>query len=262
MELMLGSLYVLAHFVLLFAAIAFMVLLAVAQARRLRWELRHGDVRNRWFARAARRWGIAVLLLAASAPAFAQAPAPAPPATVHAQLFAGWLATVDQNGEGRLQRGADLYALRLVVVADGPAGLRVGFRGDLTALGVIDPSSLDFSRVRTAEGYATVTWPRVFGPVTVGPAVMAGTLIPTQETGARRHLDAFGGGARVGWGSSWLYLLAGRDKAADDACSCSKGRAVVVGTLERWRMSLQGEWISGPSGRKRLGAMVRIPLPH
>lgn len=206
---------------------------------------------HRW--RFAWAWFIAATL---AAPVVAQdAPSVA--------LYGGRLLTVDQDQAGSLARGADLFALRLVVSAPGPYGLRLGFRGDVTSLGYIDPNSLDLSSLKTAEGYTALSWSTRFAGLDVGPAVMAGALVPVEGAVEWRLAMAYAGGARIGRGRSWAYAFVGKDEAADLACSCSPGlRGIVAGSVEIWRVSIQGEWITGPAGRKRVGAMVRLPLPQ
>ena len=176
-------------------------------------------------------------------------------------LYAGRLLTVDEDTTGALTRGDDLYALRLIVAVPGPYGLRVGFRGDLTSLSYIDPSSLEVSGLRTAEGYGALSWSARIGGVDMGPALMAGALVPIQDAVSWRIKSAWGGGARFGYGRSWAYALAGRDAAADGDAYVSQMRFIGAASIEVWRISLQGEWVSGPGGRKRAAAMVRIPLP-
>lgn len=205
------------------------------------------------------------LLLVLAAPAAAQAPEPKPtPYPVTTSLYAGRLLTVDQDQAGHLSRGSDLWALRLIVSAKGPAGFRVGFRGDLTSLSYIDPSNLNLAALRSAEGYGALSWSAgLKSGVSFGPALMAGALVPVENRVDWRLAKAYGGGLRVGYGRSWAYMLAAKDEAADLACACSGGaRGILVGSLEVWRLSLQGEWVSKAGGRKRLGAMVRVPLPQ
>jgi hypothetical protein len=124
---------------------------------------------------------LALLLVLVAVPCYA-ADAPTPPVIA---LYAGCLLTVDQDQGGTLTRGNDLYALRLVVSALGPYGLWLGFRGDLTSLGYISPDSLDLASVRTAEGYGALSWSAAVKGFAVGPAVVAGALVPVQREGGR-----------------------------------------------------------------------------
>ena len=210
---------------------------------------------HRW--RFAWAWVIGAIL---AAPVVAQdAPTLEAPSIA---LYGGRLLTLDQDQAGSLTRGADLFALRLVVAAPGPYGLRLGFRGDVTSLGYLDPNSLDLSTLKTAEGYTALSWSTRVAGLDLGPAVMAGALVPVEGAVEWRLAMAYAGGARVGRSRSWAYAFVGKDEAADLACSCSPGlRGIVAASVEIWRVSIQGEFISGPSGRKRVGAMVRLPMP-
>jgi hypothetical protein len=203
--------------------------------------------------------GAAIAILATAAHAQDAPTLEAP----YVALYGGRLLTVDQDQAGSLTRGADLFALRLIVSAPGPYGLRLGFRGDVTSLGYIDPNSLDLSSIKTAEGYTALSWSTRVAGLDLGPAVMAGALVPVEGAVEWRLAWAYAGGARIGKGRSWAYAVAGKDEAADLACSCSPGlRGIVAGSIELWRISVQAEFISGPGGRKRVGALVRLPLPQ
>lgn len=201
----------------------------------------------------------AVVILVVAAPAAAAERIP-----VVTNLYAGRMVTVEQDNAGRLSRGNDLYSLRLTVAAAGPAGLRLAFRGDITSFAAVDPNAVSLETARSVEGYASLSWTSRTKTFRVGPAVVAGALVPV-EAGVVdwRIKGAYAGGLYVGRGRSWVLGLAGIDRAADAACSCSPGaRAVVAGSLEIWRVSIQGEWISGNGGRKRVGALARLPLPQ
>lgn len=208
------------------------------------------------------RYLLPALLLVVSA-GLARAAEPEPPSMA---LFAGRLVTIDQDGTGALTKGDDLYALRLVVAVPGPLGLRVGFRGDLTALSYIDPATLDPTALRTAEGYGAVSWSTKALGVTLGPAVFAGALIPVQDAVEWRMKGAYGGGLRVGLGSSYVYAMVGKDKASDDrAGGVSPTRLIVPFAVEVpiWKtgIGLQGEIVTGVGGRWRAAVMARIPNP-
>lgn len=200
---------------------------------------------------------LAVLALLAST-----ARAAAQETPVHSALYGGTLVFARQEGQG-YTHDANLFSLRLLSYAP-PMwwGVRLAGRGDLTALGFLDPSSLDLDTVRIAEGYAALYRP--FGEgVTFGPAVVGGGLVPMSDALAWRFSSTWGVGGRIGRERSWLYVLVGTDGASDRNVSeeGSRMRLLVAGSVEWGRTALVGDWVSGEGGRVRAGLMVRIPVP-
>lgn len=178
-------------------------------------------------------------------------------------LYAGRLLTVDIDGSGALTQGQDLYVARMVVAVPGPAGLRFGFRGDLTALSAIDPTSLDPSAVRTAEGYAALSWSAKAKGWSFGPAGFAGALVPVEDAVDWRMKSAYGAGVRVGFGASWAYAFVGKDAASDEVAGngTSPMRLVVPFNVQWKFLAGQGEVVTGPGGRLRLAVVVQVPNP-
>jgi hypothetical protein len=213
----------------------------------------------------ARAMMLLVLLIGSSAVLAAAAPSipkPAAKSELQSSLYLGTLLTLDQDQGGALHRGKDLVTLRIVAALPLPIGIRFGGRMDMTSLGAIDPANLDLKSLRTIETYGALSWSRKVAGFDVGPAVAAGALIPVEGAVTWRYEALFSGGARLGRGRSWLYLMAGSDGAADAACACTGGlRFIGAGSIELSRFALIGDFVSGPGGRKRLGALFRLPLP-
>lgn len=205
------------------------------------------------------------LFLALAAPARAQAPS----AAVESNLYAGTLTYLDHAYAGGFQVGAKLATLRLVMTLPLPGGLRLAARGDLTALGAIDPNAPDLRTSRTVEGYAALSWSRSIAGMSVGPAVMAGALVPTGDAFAWRYEPTYGAGLRLGRGRSWVYGLVGKDGASDEECLTRKygcaaagdWRPIIAGSIEFGRAAIVGDFVGGSIGRVRLGALVRLPSP-
>jgi hypothetical protein len=177
-------------------------------------------------------------------------------------MYAGRMLSVDQDQLGALHRGADLWALRLVGSLELPLGIRLGARGDLTSLSQIDPESLDVTSLRSAEGYVSLSWSRRLAGLEVGPALALGALIPVESGAQWVYQGLFAGGARIGRGRSWAYLMAGSDGAADAASLTSGGvRFIGAASIEFRRFAAVADWVSGSGGRKRAGVLFRIPTP-
>jgi hypothetical protein len=151
--------------------------------------------------------------------------------------------------------------------------LRFGLRLDLTSLSYVDPSSIELSGLRTAEGYGALSWSAKALGVTIGGAAFAGALVPV-EAGAVTWAQkwGYGGGLRIGLDSgplkgSYVYAFIGKDHASDDLAGdgASPARLICPFSIEVpiWRsgVAIQGEYISGNGGRGRAGLMVRVPNP-
>lgn len=201
--------------------------------------------------------GLVLLAALAAAPAIAQ-----DSPTVETNLYAGRLLVLDGQ-HGAQSGGTKLWTVRLTNVIHFKGGLQLGARGDVTALEQIDPTSLNLEAARSLEGYAALSRPwAVGGGLTVGPALVAGSLVPTGQRGQ----PTYGAGARLGRGRSWLYALYGTNGAADDDAQRSwkedvGPRFIVAGSIEVGRFALVGDLVSGHGGYARLGVLVRVPTP-
>jgi hypothetical protein len=210
--------------------------------------------------------GVLLLVLVAAlagSPAMAQAP------VVETNLYAGRLLILDWQ-HGPTDGGSKLWTARMTSTVRLKGGLQLGARGDVTALEQIDPTTLDLSAARSLEGYAGLSRPwAVGGGLTIGPALVAGTLVPTGQRGQ----PTYGAGARFAFGRSWLYALVGTNRAADSSgldewAHTRNGdppdgeiRLIVAGSIELHRVALVGDLVGGPGGYVRLGLLVRVPTP-
>lgn len=179
-------------------------------------------------------------------------------------LYVGRLATIDQDKAGTISRGADLFIARFVVSVPANNGLRLAGRLDVSSLAAIDPSNLDLSTIRTAEGYLALSWSAHLGSFEVGPALSTGALAPLENGTPIGYQTLYAGGLRLGRGYSWVYALAGKDGAADAAASYQgqgPTRFITAGSLELSRFAVIWDYVSGPGGRKRAGLMFRLPMP-
>jgi len=185
------------------------------------------------------------------------------PEPVQLGLFAGRLITVNIDGTGALNKGDDLYVLRMVVAVPGPFGLRLGVRADATALSYIDPSNLDPASVRTGEVYAAASWSAKKGGWSFGPAAFTGALVPVQDALEWRMKSAWGAGARIGYGPSWAYAFVGKDAASDEVAGTGASPMRLIAPFNvQWKfLAGQGEIVTGPGGRFRFAAVVQIPNP-
>lgn len=184
-------------------------------------------------------------------------------------LYAGTLIVGTQDGDGAFHRDTDMFSLRMIARLNLKYGLMVAARGDLTALSVLDVNHLDFSTVRSAEGYASVARPFGSG-LTLGPAVIVGGLVPVSNDATWRFQSTWMGGGRIGYNRSWLYVGVGRDGASDsiyiEGGHPSDPRSPLLRMITSWqlefgRFAFVGDFVSGQSGRARCGVLFRVPVP-
>lgn len=180
---------------------------------------------------------------------------------VTTQAFAWKLFVIDRDGEA-YRRGGDLFGGRVQASVDLPAGLHFGARGDASALS----ADFDFSNpgtYRTLEGYCAVSRPFGAPRFTYGPAVMGGALVPVSTEAAWSSRATWGGGLRIGHASSWVYLLAGQNGAADERALAGGHpvRFLGAGHVDLGRFALVGDLVTGPGGFARGGLAFRVPVP-
>lgn len=174
-------------------------------------------------------------------------------------LYAWKLAVLDRDGQA-YRRGGDLFGGRAIASMDLRGGLHLGLRGDASALSGFDLQNP--GTWRSLEGYGALSRPFAAGSITVGPALMAGALVPVTTAATWSSRPTWGGGVRVGQGWSWLYVLAGKNGAADErAFGATPMRLLMAGHVELHRVALVGDFVSGPGGFARGGLALRIPIP-
>lgn len=179
---------------------------------------------------------------------------------VSTALFGWKLFVIDREGEA-YRRGGDLFGGRAIASVDLSGGLHLGLRGDASALSNFDLKNP--GTWRSLEGYAALSRPFGTGPLwTVGPAIMAGALVPVTTEATWSSRSTWGGGVRVSRGRSWGYVLAGRNGAADErSLGASPMRLLFAGQIEVRRVALVGDAVTGPGGFVRAGVAYRIPIP-
>jgi len=187
---------------------------------------------------------------------------PEPEETIALALYGGRLMTVQTDGATAAK---DLFAIRFIAALPLDFGFKLAVRGDMTALGPIDPTNVDIESARSLEGYLALSRSWRLKTLDVGPAVMAGALVPVDAGVTWASRNTYGAGVRLGRGRSWVYALYGKNGAADATCghSCDAGdrRFVFAGSIEFGRVAAFGDYVSGFGGYGRAGFFIRVPLP-
>lgn len=198
------------------------------------------------------------VVLAADAPSTPKPAAKSEESRVRTSLLAGWLATVEQSGEGGFTNGNDIYLVRYITTVNLTKGLYAGMRIDATAIGQLNLANPDLSMVRTVEVYGALAYLFDASKFWVGPACGGGGLIPV-EAAVWNYQGLVACGGRVGYGRSWAYAFVGYDQAADFAVGGGKRlRFISPGALEFKKFVATWDLVSGAGGRKRFGLLYDI----